>query len=170
MARTIGTATPLRHPVVKPSFMKRWWCKGHGHCKVQMHGIWVPPKTITDATYINAYRISGSAELFPQHCQVPNLSNIAHLIALTEELETAASLMVKAHKGRTFIRKLKIAINSIMNASGREEQRVSMPSAPAPQAMTSGELPIQQTTEVPPIMKAWDPTAKRNLINTKRTH
>jgi hypothetical protein len=32
-----------------------------------------------------AYRISGgSAELFPQHCQVPNLSNNAHLKALTK--------------------------------------------------------------------------------------
>jgi hypothetical protein len=27
---------------------------------------------------MQAYRISGSAELFPQHCQVPNLSNNAH--------------------------------------------------------------------------------------------
>ncbi len=54
MARTFGTATPLRHPVVKSSFMKHQWCKGHGHCKVQMHGIGVPPKTITNATYITS--------------------------------------------------------------------------------------------------------------------
>ena len=54
MAHTIGTATPSRHPVVKPSFMKTRQCKGHGHPKVQMHGIWVPPKTITNATYITS--------------------------------------------------------------------------------------------------------------------
>ena len=35
-----------------------------------------------------AYCISGSAELFPQHCQVPNLSRDEHLKALTEELQT----------------------------------------------------------------------------------
>ena len=33
-----------------------------------------------------AYRISGSAELLPQHCQLPNLSRDEHLKALTEEL------------------------------------------------------------------------------------
>jgi hypothetical protein len=59
-----------------------------------------------------AYRISGSSELFPRHCQVSNLSNMAHLKALTEELETATSLTVKTHKGCTFIHKLKIAINA----------------------------------------------------------
>jgi hypothetical protein len=60
MARTIGTTTPLRHLVVKPSLMKHRWCKGRGHCKVQMHGIWVPLKTITNATYIT----------FPKHAHI----------------------------------------------------------------------------------------------------
>ena len=35
---------------------------------------------------IQAYRISGSAKFFPQHCQVLNLSNNVHLKALTEVL------------------------------------------------------------------------------------
>jgi hypothetical protein len=45
-----------------------------------------------------------------------------------------------------------------------------MPNVAACPAMTSVKLPIQKNTEVPPIMKAQDPTAKRNLINTKCTH
>jgi hypothetical protein len=36
--------------------------------------------------------------------------------------------------------------------------------------MTSVELPIQQITEMPPIMKVRDPTAKGNLFKNKRTH
>ncbi len=132
--------------------------KDHYQCN-----LYYVPKT-------RAYRISGSAELFPQHCQVPNLSNIAHLKALTKELEKATSLTAEMHKGCTFIQKLKIAIDGILNANTREEQRVSsMPNAAAPPAMTSIELPIQQITEAPPIMKAWDPTEKSNLINTKCT-
>jgi hypothetical protein len=95
---------------------------------------------------------------------------MAHLKAHTKELKTTTSLMVKTHKGRTFIHKSKIPIYGILNANEEEEQRVSMPNAAAPPAMTSVEQPIQQITEVPPIMKAWDPTAKRNLINTKCTH
>ena len=42
-----------------------------------------------------AYRISGSAELYPQHCQVPNLSNTAHLKALTRELKQQRLLQLK---------------------------------------------------------------------------
>jgi hypothetical protein len=45
---------PLRHLVVKLSFMKHRQCEGHGYHEVQMHGIWVPPKTVTDATYITS--------------------------------------------------------------------------------------------------------------------
>ena len=61
-----------------------------------------------------AYRISGAAELFPQHCQVPNLSNNAHLKALTEELETSTGIAVKTHKGRTLIKILAKAIKNIL--------------------------------------------------------
>jgi hypothetical protein len=37
---------------------------------------------------MRAYRISGSAELFLQHCQVPNLSQSEHLKAITDTLAT----------------------------------------------------------------------------------
>jgi hypothetical protein len=58
------------------------WCfgpsKDHYRCN-----LYYVPETC-------AYRISGSAELFPQHCQVPTLSPNEHLHALTEELQTTA--------------------------------------------------------------------------------
>jgi hypothetical protein len=58
---------------------------------------------------------------------------MVHLKALTKELKRATSLTIKMHKGCTFIPKLKIAIDGIMNANTREEQRVSMPNATTPQ-------------------------------------
>jgi hypothetical protein len=64
--------------------------------------------------------------------------------ALTKELETSTSLADKTHKGHTFIHKLKLSINNILNADAREKQRVSTPSMAAPPAMTSIEIPIQQ--------------------------
>ena len=33
-----------------------------------------------------AYRVSGSTKLFPQHCQLPNLTHIQHLRALSKEI------------------------------------------------------------------------------------
>jgi len=71
-----------------------------------------------------AYRISGSAELFPQHCQVPNLSEHAHLKALTEKLETSTGIAAKTHKGRVIIIALGNAIKAILNPPDASEQRV----------------------------------------------
>ena len=49
---------------------------------------------------MRAYRISGSAQLFPQHCQVPNLSRSEHLKALTEELTRKQPLQRGPRKER----------------------------------------------------------------------
>ncbi len=46
-----------------------------------------------------AYRISGSTELFPQHCQLPNLMPHQHLRALTDELAEATKLASNTPKG-----------------------------------------------------------------------
>ena len=46
-----------------------------------------------------AYRISGSAKLFPQRCQVPNLIPTAHLKALTEELQNETKFAAGTTKG-----------------------------------------------------------------------
>jgi hypothetical protein len=54
----------------------------------------------------------GSAELFPQHCQVPNLSPNAHLKALTKELQTATATAAKTTKGCHLIKSLAMAIKA----------------------------------------------------------
>ena len=112
----------------------------------------------------------GSAELFPQHCQVPNLSNTAHLKALTKELTATTAIAAKTHKGRTFIQKLKIAIDNLLVSDMGSKQRVGTNSVAAPPQIAQLGQPIERITTTPPIMKTRDPTAKRNLIKTTCTH
>ena len=114
---------------------------------------------------MRAYRVSGSAELFPQHCQIPNLSNIAHLKALTKELTTTTSIAAKMHKGYTFIHKLKIAIDNLLTADGGSEQRVGANSMTVPPEVAPVGQPIKQIIKAPPIMKSRDSdthTSKKN--------
>jgi len=118
-----------------------------------------------------AYRISGSAELFPQHSQVPNLSNNAHLKALTEELEMTTGIAAKMHKGRTLIKALEKAIKAILNPPNASEQRVDN-NIPEVETQCANEdiAPIPRISDAPAIMKTCELTAKRNLIKDTRTH
>ncbi len=72
-----------------------------------------------------AFRISGSTELFPQHCQLPNLTPHQHFRALTEELANATAIASAKPKGRRLIKLLQENIKKILNpTSALEEQRV----------------------------------------------
>lgn len=117
---------------------------------------------------ISSFRICRAVS--SEHCQVQNLSTTAHLKALTKELPTTTTIAAKTHKGRTFIHKLKRAIGDLLRADVGNEQRVGTTNIAAPPAMSTIGRPIKRITEAPPIMKTRDPTAKRNLINTTRTH
>ena len=55
-----------------------------------------------------AYRISGSTELFPQHCQLPNLTPIQHLRALTKELADETVIASRTPQGRMLMQKTPI--------------------------------------------------------------
>ncbi len=113
-----------------------------------------------------AYRISGLVELFPQHCQVPNLSPNAHLKALNEEMQTTTVKTAGTPKERHLIQSIATAIKAILAPTNAEEQRVATdivfwqpPSEDAPIVM------IQWISDAPEIMQTRDPTAKRNLIS-----
>jgi hypothetical protein len=112
------------------------------------------------------YRISRSAELFPQHCQVPNLSQNEHLRALTEELQTTAQSVKETPKGKAMINTLQQQLNELMElVQTPPEQRVSKTNTHPPI-----KQPIQKVLQAPEIMKTRSPMAKRNLILTKRSH
>ena len=113
----------------------------------------------------HAYCISGSAEIFPQHCQVLNLSPNAHLKALTKELQTATVTAAGTPKGPRLIKSLATAIKAIITPTNTEEQRVATnivigrpPSEDAP------IVTIQQISDALEVMQTRDPTAKQNLI------
>jgi hypothetical protein len=114
-----------------------------------------------------AYCILGSAELFPQHCQVPNLSPIEHLKALTAELAGETTKESKTTKGKALLKILHTHLDDLVRPSpAPTEQRV--PTAPT----TSPTLPLvlQRVSNSPAIMRMWDPMAKWNLIAVKQTH
>jgi hypothetical protein len=75
-----------------------------------------------------AYRISGSAEVYPHHCQLPNLTNIQHLQALNNKLSKEPKIAAKTPQGHACIKNLQSNITNILNPSvaNNEEQRVRL--------------------------------------------
>ena len=53
-----------------------------------------------------AYRISGSTELFPQHCQIPCMTKHQHFRALTEELTEAVDDANATPTGKRLVKAL----------------------------------------------------------------
>ncbi len=125
---------------------------------------------------IRAYCISGSTELFMQHCQLPNLSADQHFCALTNELAHETATANKTPTGRHLIKLLQSKITEILEPTPdptaqktqgqeqrvRELQQLEIDEAPI--------LTIPRILNAPPIMKARNPTAKRVLKNTPHLH
>ena len=127
-----------------------------------------------------AYCISGSAEIFNQHCQIPNMSPHQHLRALADELWDTAAVAASTSKGRCLLKLLQSNLQTILNpppstATPRTEQRVTKEQ----QRVREEEqrvidntpiLTFPRITNAPPIMQARNPAAKRALKNTPRIH
>jgi hypothetical protein len=72
-----------------------------------------------------AYRISGLAELFPQHCQIPCLTKQQHFRALTEELTEAVGDANATPAGKRLVKELQRKIEQALNPNSvQDEQRV----------------------------------------------
>jgi hypothetical protein len=123
-----------------------------------------------------AYRILGLTELFPQHCQLPNLTPDQHFRTLMEELAKETATANNTPTGRCLIELLQSRIKQIVEPMAviteqeakEQEQRVRMQ-----QQRVIEETPILTVpciTNMPPIMKSRNPTAKRALKNTPRLH
>jgi hypothetical protein len=123
-----------------------------------------------------AYCILGSTELFPQHCQLPNLTTDQYFRALTDKLVYETVTANKTPTGRRLIKLLQSRIKQIVEPTHEpmeqeaqeQEQRVRLQ-----QQMVIDATPIltvPRITNAPPIMKARNPTAKRVLKNTPRLH
>jgi hypothetical protein len=123
-----------------------------------------------------AYCISGLTELFPQHCQLPNLTPDQHFRALTEELAKETATANNTPTGRCLIKLLQSRIKQIVEPTDvimeqeaeEQEQRVRMQQQRVIDETTILTVPC--ITNVPPIMKSRNPTAKQALKNTLRLH
>jgi hypothetical protein len=123
-----------------------------------------------------AYRILGSTELFPQHCQLPNLTADQHFHELTDELAYETATANKTPMGKRLIKLLQSRIKQILEPTPvptsqdaqEQEQRVRKQ-----QQLVIDDTPILTVPHIsnaPPIMKARNPTAKRVLKNTPHLH
>jgi hypothetical protein len=120
-----------------------------------------------------AYQISSSTELFPQHCQVLNLTAHQHFWALTEKLAENTTVARATPKGRRLIKLLQSKINTILTppdstATQRAEQRVREEEQRAIDKIPI--LTIPRITNAPPIMQAYNPMSKQALKNTPQIH
>jgi len=124
-----------------------------------------------------ACRISGSTELFPQHCQLPSLIQHQHFRALTDELTEKADNEGVTPKGRRLLKLLRTRINTILDPPPiSDEQRVRLDQqqeAREEEQRVIDESPIltlPRITDAPPIILTRNPTAQRNLRTTPRLH
>jgi hypothetical protein len=92
-ALTTGIVSPLLLWDIRHSSSKHQKRMAPGPAMALMHGTQVLPWTTIDVITMlcprqGAYHISGSTELFPQHCQVPFLMWNEHLQEVSDELIT----------------------------------------------------------------------------------
>ena len=120
--------------------------------------------------------MSGSAELFPQHCREPTYSPDSHVKELSAELQE--NMATVGRKSRT-VNVLKVLARHLeaylmgapppapeQRVNEWLEQRVTKASIPAMTPL----LEIQRVSNAPPTMVANNPTSKRIMQNKTRTH
>ena len=91
-----------------------------------------------------------------------------HLKALTEELKTETAIAAGTTKGKTLLKLLRTHLDAlILPPTPTVEQRVTDSQPPDPQHEI---MKFQRVTDSSAIMQGQDPTAKRNLVQTSRTH
>ncbi len=107
------------------------------------------------------YRISGSTELFPQHCQLPNMTPRQKFCALTDELTNDTEQASTTPKGRRILRLLEDHITALLAPPPMaKEQRVSderLREARKAELRVIDDTPIitiARITDTPGIIKA----------------
>ncbi len=124
-----------------------------------------------------AYRISGSTELYPQHCQLPSMTPHQHFCALTDELPEHTAQVSSNPKGRRLLKLLGTRINGLLHrAPISDEQRVNnvhqQDTWDAQQRVIddSSVLTVPRLTNAPPVMLTQNPMVKHILKSTPRLH
>ncbi len=127
------------------------------------------------------YRVSGSTELFPQHCQLPDMSPHQHFCALVNEMSDDIDRQSLTPKGRRILALLRDRIHLLLAPPPTpeeqkvrlEEQRMNEQLAQEREQRVVDDTPIitiPRITEAPGIIHSQNPTAKRFLKETPRVH
>ena len=100
-----------------------------------------------------------------------------HFRVLTDKLAESAAIASDTQKGQRLIKLLQANIKKILNpAIALEEQRARDKAIGMQQQKVIDNTPIiivplmPRITNAPPILQAWNPTAKRTLKDTLRLH
>ena len=126
----------------------------------------------------SGYRVSGSAELFPQHCVAPPYSHETHVNELADEIALTIPKLSRRARTLDAIRTLAQHLDAYISGTPvpvpppvvviqPEEQRVPPLLQPEEQRVIA---PLRPTTSAPKPVAANNPTGKRALRTTKRTH
>eukprot|EP00804_Cyclotella_cryptica_P015310 CCRYP_005417-RA/>CCRYP_005417-RA protein AED:0.07 eAED:0.07 QI:0/-1/0/1/-1/1/1/0/1190 len=111
-----------------------------------------------------AYRVSGSYDLFPQHCILPTFTPAQHTQEVHRELFESLQTLDKPTK-RKFLKKIAKALE-IVNST--PEQKVTSEGDTA--SRPTKEVPLQWVVEHPTVTTSTNPTDPRELRTAPRTH
>eukprot|EP00956_Cyclotella_meneghiniana_P014140 scaffold21040_cov41-Cyclotella_meneghiniana.AAC.5 len=119
-----------------------------------------------------AYRISGSYDLFPQHCILPTLTQQQHVQEVYSELFESVQKLKKPAR-RKFLRKLGRALELLAN----NEQPISEGEATPENETNSegektsgGDTVFQRVNDAPEVTTSNDPTSREAVRTAPRTH
>jgi hypothetical protein len=132
----------------------------------------------------HAYHVSGSAKLFPQHCQVPFLLWNEKFKEVIDELTTTLNELPPKQRAKFLTMVFKCLQSGQIDEPTRTltapTQAWMLPrediqinpyvTPPIKQRVPLPTTTIQCITDAPPIMNAPNPTQKQRLKLTKRTH
>ena len=111
----------------------------------------------------NSYRTSGSFDLFPQHCLLPEFTPNQHSNEVYDELMESIGSMKRPAQAK-LLKKMAKALRDIATNTQAPIQRV-VPSIPS-----EGEQPAQRVSTAPMVTTSTNPTAPRTLQAKPRTH
>ena len=143
-------------------------CEVRGHQGASTDGTSAPPSTSTGVTITTSPRRERTG-----YCQLPNLTPMQHLRALTKEIGEETSKAAHTPKGRRIIKSLQATLKSMLapKSALAEVQRVETDTER--QQRVIDDTPIVTITRIkdaPPMMKSRNPTSKSLLKLAPRTH
>jgi hypothetical protein len=123
-----------------------------------------------------AYSISGSMELFPQNCQLSNISPHQHLRALTNKLSNSAIPANATPKGKHLLGLLQTCVQALLypppviSAELMVDEPINAHKAQQRIINDKQIITILRITEAPGIIQSCNPTAKCTLKTTPPLH